>query len=101
MTTMITEIFTEISFERVRQEGLRASGKFLYTCASPDFAAFSHFARAAVLGEECGEVCRAVLDVEQIAEGRNKPSEAKKRLRKELIEVAAVAVAYIEALDAS
>jgi hypothetical protein len=82
-----------------RQERLRESGKFLHTCASPDFATFTHFGRVAVLGEEFGEVCRAALDVEKIAEGRYDTGAAASKLRKELIEVAAVAIAYIEALD--
>lgn len=51
-----------------------------------------------MLGEEYGEVCRAALDVEKIAEGRNDPA-ARAKLRAELIQVAAVAVAYIEGLE--
>jgi NTP pyrophosphatase (non-canonical NTP hydrolase) len=92
--------YTEIKAERTRQEMLRAAGKFLHTCASPDWSAFTHFGRVVVLGEEYGEVCRAALDVEKIAEGRGDPDAARKKLRTELIQVAAVAVAYIEALDA-
>ena len=91
--------YSEVRAERTRQEMLRVAGKFLHTCASPDFVAFGHFGRAAVLGEEFGEVCRAVLDVEKIAEGRGDPGAARKKLRAELIQVAAVAVAYIEGLD--
>jgi hypothetical protein len=44
--------------------------------------------KAAVLAEECGEVARAVLD-------RNGPG----GLRTELIQVAAVAVAWLEGLN--
>lgn len=94
-------ILVEVGAERERQERLRESGKFLHTCASRDFEAFTHFGRAAVLGEEFGEVCRAVLDVEKIAEGRHHDDLAKTKLRAELIQVAAVAVAYVEALDAT
>ena len=43
--------------------------------------------KAAVLGEEYGEVCRALLDGD--AEG----------LRNELVQVAAVAVAWLEGLE--
>lgn len=43
---------------------------------------------AVVLGEEYGEVCRAILE----GQGAN--------LREELIQVAAVAVAWVEQLDA-
>lgn len=93
--------YSQVRAERTRQELLRAAGKFLYTCASPDFAAFSHFGRVAVLGEEYGEVCRAALDVEKVAEGRHDTNAARIKLRTELIQVAAVAVAYIEGLDAA
>lgn len=93
-------IYEAIADERTRQERLRESGKFLHTCASPDFQAFTHFGRATVLGEEFGEVCRAALDAEKVAEGRHNPDGARSKLREELIQTAAVAVAYIEALDA-
>lgn len=93
----ILAAFLEILAERQKQERLREAGKFLYTCAERDFTAFTHFARATVLGEEMGEVCRAVLDVEGVAEGRGKPG-AREKLRAELVQVAAVAVAYLEAL---
>lgn len=94
-------IYEQIADERARQERLRESGKFLHTCASEDFKAFTHFGRATVLGEEFGEVCRAALDAELVAEGRkNDPALVRAKLREELIQTAAVAVAYIEALDA-
>ena len=93
-------IYEAIADERAQQERLRESGKFLHTCASTDFAAFTHFGRVTVLGEEFGEVCRAALDVEKVAEGRDFPASAHAKLREELIQTAAVAVAYIEALDA-
>lgn len=44
--------------------------------------------KAAVLAEECGEVSRAVLDHAPLVQ-----------LRAELVQVAAVAVAWLEALD--
>ncbi len=43
--------------------------------------------RTLVLGEEFGEVCRAVLEGDEA------------NLREELIQVAAVAVAWVEAID--
>ena len=51
-------------------------------CSSPDVA---DTVKAAVLSEECGEVARAVLD----GDG----------LRRELVQVAAVAVAWLEWFD--
>ncbi len=43
-----------------------------------------------VLGEEYGEVCKAIL---------HGPIEGRQRIREELIQVAAVAVAMLESLD--
>jgi len=53
-------------------------------CSSP---AVDYTVKVAVLAEEVGEVARAVLDVEHTD-----------RLRTELVQVAAVAVAWLEAL---
>jgi hypothetical protein len=52
-------------------------------CSSPDVAPI---VKAVVLSEECGEVAQAVLDKNDDA------------LRDELVQVAAVAVAWLEAL---
>ena len=52
-------------------------------CSSP---AVDDIVKTAVLSEECGEVARAVLDTDI------------DQLRTELIQVAAVAVAWLEAL---
>ena len=53
-------------------------------CSSPLVAPI---VKAAVLAEECGEVSRAVLDNDS------------DQLRRELVQVAAVAVAWLEALS--
>ena len=52
-------------------------------CSSNDV---EDIVKSSVLSEECGEVSRAVLDCNQ------------KSLRKELIQVAAVAVAWLESM---
>lgn len=52
-------------------------------CSSPDVAPI---VKVAVLAEECGEVARAVLDKDDAG------------LREELVQVAAVAVAWLESL---
>jgi hypothetical protein len=52
-------------------------------------AAVAPIVKSAVLAEECGEVARAVLD-----------QESDDHLRAELVQVAAVAVAWLESLDA-
>lgn len=80
----LDRIFDEVIVERQRQERLKASGKFEYTCAD---ATPTNYFKASVLGEEYGEACAAV----------NEKDDA--QLREELIQVAAVAVAWVQALD--
>lgn len=71
----------ERSHQSARWSGPHAWGRG--DCSSTDV---EPIVKAAVLAEECGEVARAVLD--QDNEG----------LREELIQVAAVAVAWLESL---
>jgi hypothetical protein len=77
------DVFAAITDERERQAA-KWGGPHDWghgDCSSPDVA---DIVKAAVLCEEAGEVARAVLD------GRG--------LRDELVQVAAVAVAWLEAL---
>lgn len=85
----------DVKGERQRQEDLRASGKFSATCATArEDGGMNDFQCLAVLGEEFGEVARAVCEsIEGNIENRAD-------LREELIQVAAVAVAWVERLDA-
>lgn len=76
-------IFSEILIERGRQEHLRASGKFKETCASASMPASEKYV---VLGEEVGEIAQAILHDDTA------------NLREELIQVAAVCVAWLESL---
>lgn len=78
-----------IAYERRRQELLKKEGKFAYTCASPEM---TNAERLTVLGEELGEVAHEVN--EGIGEGRRVNLD---KLKNELIQCAAVAVAWIEA----
>lgn len=80
----INRILDEVVAERARQERLKASGKFSYTCADLEP---TPGAKTAILGEEYGEVCRAVCE------------EDNEQLRVELIQAAAVAVAWVQSLD--
>lgn len=76
-------IYTDISKEREHQ-AVKWNKNHPWgfgDCSSGSVAAI---VKAAVLGEECGEVAKAVLDHDQFA------------LRYELIQVAAVAVAWLE-----
>jgi NTP pyrophosphatase (non-canonical NTP hydrolase) len=83
--------------ERAEQERLKAEGRFKYTCADLEM---SNSEKAVVLVEEVGEVCRAVLESNGLVhDGRKVGNYA--QLQKELIQVAAVAVAWLEALKKS
>ena len=86
-------MLSDIADERDRQEVLRESGKFSATCATVGEHRMDDFQCLAVLGEEFGEVSRAVC--EQIAGN----IENRAHLRTELVQVAAVAVAWVERLD--
>jgi NTP pyrophosphatase (non-canonical NTP hydrolase) len=82
------EVLTYVTAERERQERLKASGKFAATCADP----MPLTEKLAVLAEEFGEVARAVCD--GLGSGRETDHGA---LIDELVQVAAVAVAWLEA----
>jgi hypothetical protein len=74
------EILEAISQERGRQENLRRDGRLKFTAADPSCP---QLLRLAALTEEIGEVARAVHDDTD-------------NLIVELIQVAAVAVAWVE-----
>ena len=107
-------VLHEVAVERERQEQLKASGKFLWTCADNEVTLVTDNGRSetvrkildseklAVLSEEFGEAAREVTE-EIIAKDRQDGALANQslvKLRKELIQVAAVAVAWVESLDA-
>lgn len=79
-----TYIFSLILQERQRQEHLLKQGKFPFTCANPEI---SDIQKLPVLGEEFGEVSKAINEQQSIEE-----------LKSELIQVAAVCVAWLESL---
>ena len=76
-------IYAMVDAERVRQAVKWAAPGYWGTgdCSSPDVRPE---VKAVVLGEECGEVARAVLDRDHA------------QLVAELVQVAAVAVAWLE-----
>jgi NTP pyrophosphatase (non-canonical NTP hydrolase) len=87
MTTSL--VLLEVRQERHRQEQLRREGRFTYTLATPD--GMDDGEKLAALMEEVGEVARAILgDHDIVQDGGD--------VRKELIHVAAVAVAWAESL---
>ena len=103
-------IFPDIIAERAYQESLVDAGKFKWTCADNNVDLGGPYKRhitfsdkLSVLGEEFGEVAREVTE-DMIAADRIMATtirgEIRKKLRKELIQTAAVAIAWIEAIDA-
>lgn len=85
------DVLADISTERNRQEALKLNGRFRFTCADLEM---SDAECCLVLMEEVGEVSRAILEQMTLANDRHHGE-----LRKELIQVAAVCVAWVEALD--
>jgi hypothetical protein len=91
-------VMLEVIRERFRQEDLKVEGKFRWTCADvrdPNGVVICNPDRLTVLAEEFGEVSHVVCD--EMTHGSLPDDEDK--LRTELIQVAAVAVAWVEAID--
>lgn len=86
-------IWADILKERVRQEELKAAGKFKYTCADSNMLSSEKYL---VLAEEVGEVARAVLNLQNFAFDY---SSDLGKVREELVQVAAVSVAWLEFID--
>jgi NTP pyrophosphatase (non-canonical NTP hydrolase) len=86
----VIDIVQAIIAERDRQTVLQREGRFLHTAFSSQL---SHAERAAILGEEFGEVCRAVVEDAKLANDRHG-----KTIAKELTQVAAVCLAWLEYL---
>lgn len=76
-------ILQDIIAERRRQNQLKAEGRFPCTMDEPEM---TNLTRLAVLGEEYGEVCRALQD---------QPS----NLRTEIVQLGACCVAWLQYLD--
>ncbi len=94
------EVIEEVYKERQRQDKLRDEGKFAWTCASLDQ---SNDRKLSVLAEEFGEVAREVVEETISADKGHRPDSQiirslRAQLRKELIQVAAVCVAWAESL---
>jgi NTP pyrophosphatase (non-canonical NTP hydrolase) len=80
--------------ERYQQERLKAEGRFEFTCADSGLTNAEKFT---ILGEEFGEVAQEVLTQAERRLARDTVG-TREALRKELTQVAAVAVAWVEAL---
>jgi hypothetical protein len=77
----------------------REAGIDWCSCADPDMAG-GDGGRYLVLGEEFGEVGRAILEAGYGSRDAAISTEWERRLRAELVQVAAVSLAWIEAIDA-
>lgn len=83
-------IYDALETERLRQNQLKAEGRFAHTLADPEM---SNADRVACLGEEFGEACGAVVQISGLSNDRTTAD-----LRKELTHVGACVVAWLEAL---
>jgi hypothetical protein len=88
-----TDVILAIAAERRRQDELVRAGKLPFNCSDP---LIPGSLKTEVLGEEFGEVCKASYELRTWSGG---PKDALKlALRTELIQLAAVAVAWLESL---
>lgn len=83
MSTATFDVLGDIWEERARQEELLQAGVIPWDCTDPDI---NPNLKLTVLAEEFGEVARAILE------------EGPEELRKELVQLAAVATAWAESL---
>jgi NTP pyrophosphatase (non-canonical NTP hydrolase) len=77
-------VLGEVALERVRQDELQKAGKFAWTCATRHV---TDDCKLKVLVEEIGEVARALCEGDRA------------NLREELVQCAAVCVAWCESLE--
>jgi len=85
------QVIGEVQAECLRQTELKAAGRFTHTPADPEV---TNLARLAILGEEFGEVARAVVESEGLANDRHD-----KKIRTELIQVMAVCASWIVGME--
>lgn len=100
------DVLQEVHAERLRQDQLKAGGKFNWTCADLESTRgkrrdITHAERLTVLSEEVGEAAREVMEAIIAGDKGDGPEQVArvKALRKELVQVAAVCVAWCEAID--
>ena len=91
---LFMEVMARVAQERVRQNQLFAEGKIPFNCAS---RIADRNRKLRVLVEEVGEVAEAIDQCELNPEALRR----REHLRDELVQVAAVAVAWLESMEAS
>ena len=84
------EVFEWIARERLRQRELQAQGRFKHTCDSREISGFQ---KLAILMEELGEVARQVCEMHHKSDFL---MQSQALLKSELVQVAAVVVAWLE-----
>ncbi len=87
-------VYDEIVNERTRQEYAATKNRDIGWCSLADPETLTEY-RLAVLAEEFGEVAKELNEIRV-----GSPGSGINRLRAELVQVAAVAVAWIEGIDA-
>ena len=101
MTRSQKIILADIICERQRQDKLVASGELPFNCADEEI---DDAEKARVLGEEYGEVCKASYELDHGWRGNStsdweaRRAKQKAHLRTELLQLAAVCVAWAESL---
>lgn len=85
-----------VGTERRRQDDLRDAGRFAFTLADP--LGLHTSAKLALLTEELGEVAKEANTLAGMRQARGTLG-TRQALRVELVQLAAEAVAWIEALD--
>lgn len=87
----------ELIKERLRQDQLKAEGRFKWTCADLEM---SETDCAVVLMEEVGELCRAILEYQNLTFDRLadhvEGKVGKEKIMEEATQVAAVSLAIME-----
>lgn len=94
MTAHRERILIEVDSERLCQERLKSEGRFRFTCADNELA---NAEKLVILVEEIGEVARQVLTQEKDCLAYDTIG-TRDDLRKELIQVAAIVIAWVEGL---
>lgn len=88
---LIMDVIARIAQERCRQNALVAEGKFKWNCSTMNIA---DSLKLAVLMEEVGEVAKEICEADGLT-----ALVSRKRMQTELVQVAAVAVAWLEGLE--
>lgn len=91
----LMDVFEAIARERKRQRELFAAGKHQFTVDSP---VISDALKYAVLGEEFGDVGK---EINEAAHRSDRTGRRRERLKKELVQTAAVCVAWLESLESA